>query len=114
MSYSWEVGPGNAGAMHSAHWRDLKHPTSSEVRFRASNATLRALKAKLIKDDCCAAFRASTCRAFDAPPATIAFSMGDLQCAARATPECTEERAARRCFDHLEGFLRAACGARCK
>jgi len=113
MTYDWQVGPRNAGSLYSS--RGLSQPpTTHEVSFRASDAALRALKARLTEDHCCAAFRSSTCRVLDAPPASIAFSMAELQCAARATPECTDEKPAQRCFQHLKTFLRASCGARCE
>lgn len=114
MSYDWGVGPGNQGRMRATHQLDSKPPTVRAVHFRASNAALQSLKTKLATDDCCSAFRAETCRVPDAPPAEIAFSMGELQCAARATPECTSNPRARQCYEHLKSFLRAACGARCK
>lgn len=114
ISYDWGVGPGYQGWMHAAHQLDSKHPKVRAVNFRASNAALHSLKTKLATDACCAAFRAETCRVPDAPPAEIALSMGELQCTARATPECTSDPRALQCYEHLKNFLRVTCGARCE
>jgi hypothetical protein len=112
MTYGWSVSHG-AGELHASRQVEPKPPTRKDVKFRASDASLRALAAGLQKDDCCATWRASTCGVPDAPPARIYFELGSLKCAASATPECADDKM-RRCFAHLTTFVHTACGAACE
>lgn len=114
MSYAWSVAPNNSGEMHASQGLDPKRPARRDVKFHPSDASLRELAASLQKDDCCATWRASTCRVPDAPPADISFELGGLRCTAHATPECTEDARMHRCFQHLDAFVHAACGAACE
>lgn len=47
----------------------------------------------------------------EAPPAEIALSMGELQRAARATPECTSNPRARECYEHRKRRVLALASA---